>query len=178
MKKTLKRKKSIYLCGAMEAEKDLGVGWRAKITPFLEKLGFNVLNPCDFEPQQLKGMKVNRLPKFFIDKNGKKVRPTHWHQLKNATEKHLYNRFLKYMRLIIKYDIDIVEKHSNYVVVFWNEKTGKGAGSHSELTSAFLKGVPIYCVLEGNIPAWARACCTEVFNSFDELKEFLVKEFK
>ena len=35
-----------YLCGAMDATKDRGEGWRNRISPFLERLGVIVLNPC------------------------------------------------------------------------------------------------------------------------------------
>jgi hypothetical protein len=36
-----------YLVGAMDRVPDGGAGWRNKITPELEKLGINVVNPCD-----------------------------------------------------------------------------------------------------------------------------------
>lgn len=36
-----------YLCGAMDRVADYGVGWRKEITPFLEKKGVIVLDPCD-----------------------------------------------------------------------------------------------------------------------------------
>lgn len=171
------KKLVVYLAGAMENAKDLGAGWRNKLTPFLKELNLDVLDPCEFEPEQLKGLKPNRLPEFYTDLAGKKIKPTHWHELKNASESHLYRRFLKYMQRIIKYDIKIVRHFSDYVIVFWDESTRKGAGTHAELTAAFLASVPVYCVADCDMPAWAKACCSEIFLNFEELKEFLRDEF-
>ncbi len=36
-----------YCCGAMDRAKDGGIGWRKKITPFLNELGIIVLDPCN-----------------------------------------------------------------------------------------------------------------------------------
>lgn len=36
-----------YLCGSMDKADDNGEGWRNRITPFLEKMGIVVLNPCE-----------------------------------------------------------------------------------------------------------------------------------
>ena len=171
------QKLKVYLAGAMEKAQDLGAGWRKEITPFLEQeLQLDVLNPCEFEPHQLKGLQPNRLPEFYTDLHGQRVKPKHWHELKNASEKHLYNRFLKYMRRIIQYDINVVRYQANIVIVYWDECTGKGAGTHSELTDAFLNNVPVYCVAQSEMPAWTKACCTEIFLTFDALKEFLRDE--
>jgi len=38
---------SVYLSGPMDRASDGGVGWRDGITSFLEKMGINVLNPCE-----------------------------------------------------------------------------------------------------------------------------------
>ena len=70
-----KKKLTAYLAGALEAAADLGAGWRTEITPFLEEQGFEVLNPWEFEPFQLKGLQPNRLPEFYTDGlSGKKSR--------------------------------------------------------------------------------------------------------
>ena len=78
------KKPVIYLVSGMEKEKNLGAGWREDITPKLEELGFEVLNPVLFEKDQLKGLHLNRLPESFKGRNGDIVRPTFWHQLKLA----------------------------------------------------------------------------------------------
>lgn len=171
------QKLKVYLIGAMEAAPKLGAGWRNKLTPFLVELGLEVLNPVEFEPEQLKGLQPNRLPDSFITTTGTKKVPKFWHDLKLAKEPRLYNRFLKYMRRIIHFDINVVQNEADYIICHWDEATGKGAGTHSELTTAFLRNIPVYCVKDGPMPAWAMACCTEIFDNFDDLKEFLKEEF-
>jgi len=175
--KNRKNKLTTYLCGAMEAAKNLGAGWRAEITPFLEELGLEVLNPVEFEPHQLKGLQPNRLPEFYTDFHGNQVKPEYWHELKNAQEKHLYKRFLKYMRRIIQYDMRLVRNEVDFIIVLWDKNAAKGAGTHAEMTEGFLQNLPIYCVAKSDIPAWAKATCTEIFLSFDELRDFLKEEF-
>ena len=38
--------KTVYLCGAISYLQDSGVTWRQHITPRLQKLGINVIDPC------------------------------------------------------------------------------------------------------------------------------------
>lgn len=173
-----KKKLVVYLAGAMEQAEDLGAGWRTAITPFLEKLNLDILNPCEFEPLQLKGLQPNRLPEYFTNINGERIKPRHWHELKNAQESSLYNRFLKYMKRIIQYDIKMIRHQVDCVVVYWTKDTAKGAGTHAELTEAFLRNIPVYCVANTDVPAWTKACCTEIFLTFDDLKKFLIDEFE
>ena len=173
-----KRKLTVYLAGAMEASADLGSGWRSEISPFLESLNFEVLNPCNFEPHQLKGLQPNRLPEYYTDNlTCKQIKPKHWHELKNASEKHLYDRFLKYMRRIVQYDMNLVNNGTNVLIVLWNEEAAKGAGTHAEVTAAYLKNIPIYCVAECDIPAWLKACMSEICLDFEALKATLTEDF-
>lgn len=167
----------VYLAGAMEVSADLGAGWRSEITPFFNEFGHTVQNPCDFEPAQLKGLHINRLPETLTTKEGKIIKPKHWHELKHSTNQKDFNRFLTYMRRVINYDIRLIRNEIDYIVVYWNEDTAKGAGTHSELTEGFMNNIPIYCVTDTVMPAWAMACCTHRFNNFDELKEKLVEDF-
>ena len=171
-----KHKLTVYLAGAMEAAENLGAGWRDKITPFFEKLDIDILNPCQFEPLQLCGLRPNRLPSTDIQL-GKKVKIKHWHDLKNSDDPILYDRFLKYMRRIINYDIKLVKNHTDFIVVYWDENTNKGAGTHAELTFAFMQNIPVYCVAHANMPAWSRACCSEIFMTFEALEDFLTDEY-
>jgi len=171
-------KLKFYLAGAMEKAENLGAGWRDDMTAKLDILGHEVLNPCLFEPRQLKGLHTKRLPESFTNKlNGELVKPTHWHQLKLAKEQHLQDRFLKYMRHIIKFDIKILLGEADVVVCLWSEDTGKGAGTHAELTYAYLNNIPVYTVMTHEMPAWALACCTKTFDSFEELNSFLSNEY-
>ena len=39
--------KTAYLCGSIKGLKDSGTKWRETITPLLQKMGINVLDPCN-----------------------------------------------------------------------------------------------------------------------------------
>ena len=81
------------------------------------------------------------------------------------------------MRRIIRFDINIVENEADFIIVHWSEGTAKGAGTHAELTSAMLHGKPVFCVTDCEMPAWAMACCSEIFDTWSELYAFLGEEF-
>lgn len=167
MNNKVKKKLAIYLAGRMDYENDAGHKWRADLTPFLEGMGFEVLNPYEFEPEQLKGLKRGRLPE------GMK----HWTELRDSPDPNHRQRFMKYMRRIIKYDLNLIRNVVDYIIVFWDEGCKTGAGTHAELTIAWDLGKPIYCVEAARMPSWAKACCEELFKSFDELRAFMKNEF-
>jgi hypothetical protein len=167
----------VYTAGAIEAASDKGKGWRDELTPFLENLNMEVLDPCKFEPQQLKNLRPNKLPEFYTDLFGNKVKPKHWHELKNAKEPHLYARFKKYMERIIRFDINIVQNEADILIVYYDERCRFGAGTQSEITYGFMSGKAVYIVAAIDIPAWAKGCATEIFLSFEALREFLSEEY-
>lgn len=172
-------KPAVYLAGGMENAKNLGAGWRSEITPALETLGFEILDPCKFEPQQLKGLKTSVLPKELPDAKGKPMQPTHWHHLKYADRKtSSYKRFQNYMRRIIQYDLRVLDEEVDIVVCNWTKSTAKGAGTHSELTWAFMNNTPVYLVLDDGVdlPGWAHGCCTQIFDNFQDLLRVLEEE--
>lgn len=169
-----RKKLKIYLAGSIEGATDLGKGWRKTLTPFLESLGFEVLDPCLFEPHQLKGLRPGRLPEGYH----------HWHQLKSAEDRNLVERFYRYMIRIINYDASVVENEADSLVVYWDLPAARGAGTHSEIMLAQRKHKAIYLV-QGmefkDIPGWVLGCVRdtggEVFQTFEELKEYFKKEF-
>jgi hypothetical protein len=178
----MKDKLSIYLVGAIEMAKDSGLGWREEITPFLEELGLNVINPVLLENEQLKGCHLNTIPEYYEDFLGKRHKTTQWHDLlqsRTDTEegKVLYNRALKYMRKIIEFDCDIVNTKADIILCYWNEALKNGAGSQSELTLGYLKGIPIYTVATCRMAAWARGCSSTVELNWDAMKERLIKDY-
>lgn len=161
------KKQKVYLAGRMNRKDPHDSKWREDITPFFEKLGFEVLNPYKFEPLQLKGLRPGRLPESI----------EHWHQLRHSDDPAHVERFLKYIRRIIKYDLNLVRNEADIIVVYFDEGCRSGAGTQSEMTVAWDLGKLVYCVADTKLPAWARGCCEEVFSSFDELKTFLEKEY-
>lgn len=81
------------------------------------------------------------------------------------------------MRRIIQFDIRMVTRHTDLVVVLWDKGCRGGAGTHAELTYAFLNNIPVYCVKLAKMPKWARACCTRVFSGFTPLIGFLGRKY-
>ncbi len=163
----MQKKPQVYLAGRMNRKDPYDSQWRTDLTPFLENLGFEVLDPYHFEPMQLKGLHRHRLPDGI----------SHWHELRHSKDPSHQNRFLKYMRRIIKYDLNLVKNIADFIIVYWDEGCRDGAGTQSEITVAWDIGKLVYCVAAAKLPAWARGCCEEVFTSFDELKAFLKEEF-
>jgi nucleoside 2-deoxyribosyltransferase len=168
----------VYAAGSMEHAVNLGAGWRDNLTSYMKGLNIEVLNPCLFEEQQLKGLHPGRLPAEITNRfTGEKFTPKHWHELKMAQEPKFFQRFLRYMHRIIRYDINLLIDDADFVVCLWDLNASKGAGTHAELTTAFLHNKPVYCVETTPMPAWALGCCTKVFKNFEELYEFLDEEF-
>ena len=115
-----------YLSGAIEYAPDLGKSWRAQITPFLQALGHEVYDPAQDEKKNLSDEEVREFRKWKGSDLG---------------------RFQGTIRKIIAWDLDWIEKKSDYVVCYWDEAAGRGAGTQGELTLAHRAGVPVYLVL-------------------------------
>ena len=89
-------------------------------------------------------------------------------------------RFQGTVRKIIDYDLDWIERKCDYIVAFWDEYAGRGAGSQGELTLAYRRGIPVYLVSAvpvSQISGWILGCATEVFRDFDGLKRHLTMKF-
>lgn len=174
MGKSKTAKPKAYLVGRMGRDKKDRL-WREEITPFLVKLGFKVLNPYKLEPLQLKGLKPGRLPDKAPD--GSKI--SHWYELSAfPQDTPEYKRFLKYMRSIIDFDLNLVDKVADIIIARWSDSCSEGCGSQSEVSLARKVRKPVYIVNEAKkLPEWAQGCATRVFDNFDQLKEFLVDEY-
>ena len=162
----------------MEACDKLGSGWRAKLTPMLHELGFEVLNPVEFEPEQLRGLQPNRLPDYCTNYLGARVKVNHWHDLKHATEKHLEDRFKRYMQRVKDYDLNLVRTGTDYIIALWDDVASKGAGTHTEINAAGEVGVPVNCMEKDPLPAWLVPDCTKRFRTWKSLEDFLKTQFK
>jgi len=175
--------RTVYLVGGMENEKGLGAKWREDITPRLVEMGFKVLNPCQFEPEQLKGRQTTRLPKKIKTYDGKTIKPKHWHELKKApVGSSYYKRFKSYMSPIIHFDLDVVSYESDFLICNWTQGAAAGGGTHGEVTLAHKLGKEVYMVVQEGIvvPGWIQGCVTEdgMVSSFDELFYILEKRIE
>jgi hypothetical protein len=149
-----------YLSGSIEYSPDRGKGWRSGLAPFLKSLGHDVYDPAederknlsDEEQRDFRGWKHNDLP-----------------------------RFQQVIRKIIAYDLDWIEHRADYIVAYWDDFATRGAGSQAELSFAYRHGIPVYLVSAMPIAAvsgWILGCATEVFMSFEGLKEFLRQRYR
>ncbi len=149
----------VYLCGAIEYSPDHGKAWRAEITPFLRSLGHDIYDPALDEKKNLTDEEVRDFRKW------------------KAAD---LPRFQTTVRKIIGYDLDWIERKCDYIVAYWDEYAGRGAGSQGELTLAYRRGIPVYLVSAvpvENISGWILGCATEVFTGFAELKLSLANKY-
>jgi len=150
----------VYLCGAIEYSPDHGKAWRAEITPFLRSLGHEVYDPALDEKKNLSDEEVRDFRKW-----------------KSAD----LPRFQSTIRKIIDYDLDWIESKCNYIVAYWDEHAGRGAGSQGELTLAYRRGIPVYFVSAvpvEQVSGWILGCATGVFADFEGLKSFLAEKYE
>lgn len=146
--------KHVYLAGAIDRAPDRGKAWRDELTPFLNQLGVPIFNPCLQEV-------ILREEEATIDHQSPE-----WFALKR-----------KIVQAIIDDDINALEK-SEFVICYWDRYCTLGAGTAGEVTVAYRNKIPIYLVLgmpENETSSWIICAATEIFTSFDQLKEHLIK---
>jgi len=145
----------------------MGAGWRRELTPFLEYLGFNVIDPVIKESN----IQVNQ-------------REQDWYNCKRSKKR--YHIFTKHMRKIIDLDLDIVENYATHLVIFWDKYAGLGAGSQGEITLGYKlwrerKTPELYLIADGmhihEVPAWILGCCQQTFTSIGGFKRFMRNKY-
>lgn len=149
-----------YLCGSIEYAPDRGKAWRRRIASWLEEtLHHRVYDPAADERKTLTEEELENFRQW------------------KATE---LERFRRAVRKIINYDLDILHNHADYVICYWDEYAGRGAGTQAEITAAYRKGIPVYLVAElplEELSGWVLACADHIFPSFGELKTFLLQKY-
>lgn len=149
-----------YLAGAMEHAPDLGAAWRKDISEFLiTELGHQVFNPCI---EQIRVLTPEERRFFRLWKNNN------------------LSRFQTTIRKIIQKDLHTILNRADYIICLWDEFVLSGGGTQGELTMAHFHNIPVYMVSEipaSKISSWILGCTTELFANFENLKEFLRKEF-
>ena len=143
----------VYLSGAIEHSDDGGTGWRRELSRLLEdELHHEVYDPAADEKKCLT--------------EEERIGFRSWKHDDPA-------RFRRTVRKIIAWDLDFVEKRTDYVVALWDRAAGQGGGTAAEITLAHRLGKPVYLLL--GMPAaeasgWVLAAATEVFESMDALE--------
>ncbi len=148
-----------YLSGSIEYSPDFGKGWRAQVTPFLRALGHDVYDPAADEKKNLTEEEAREFRSW---KSGDLL------------------RFQSTVRKIIAWDLDWIQKRSDYVICYWDAAAARGAGTQGELTFAHRCRIPVYLVLGMPVrvvSGWILGCATKVFMNFAELQSFLAAKY-
>lgn len=146
----------VYLAGAIEHSADGGRGWREEVGAFLrEELRHDVYDPVADEKKSLTDEEVAGFRRWKLDDPA---------------------RFRETVRKIIAFDLDRIERESDYVVALWDRAAATGGGTAAEVTLAHRLGKPVYLLL--SMPAveasgWVLAASTEVFDSVSALQAAL-----
>ncbi len=145
----------IYLAGAIEAAPDDGKTWRKDITQFLDsELNIAVFDPSQHEQDFLSKEEIENFRKW-----------------KSVDTK----RFRPVIKKIIDRDLRQLLEKCDAVICLWDEYVIHGGGTHGELTLAYEHKMPVYLVLGmplENVASWIVGCTTEVFSSFEEMKQY------
>jgi hypothetical protein len=148
-----------YLSGSIEYSPDYGKSWRADVTPFLRNLGHQVYDPALDEKKNLEDDEVREFRKW---------------------KSNNLLRFQATVRKIIAWDLDWIEQRSDYIICYWDEAAARGAGTQGEVTVAHRNRIPVYLVLGmpvERVSGWMLGCATEIFQDFEQLKNFLAEKY-
>lgn len=149
-----------FLCGGMEFSPDGGRQWRERIRLWLqENLNHRVYDPT---------VETRRILSEEEARNYREWKLTD------------LDRFRRVMRIVINHDVDVMTNQADYVLCLWDDAAKAGGGTHSELTAAYRKGIPVYMVAEmpvEEISGWVVACSTKIFPGFNELKSYLAATY-
>lgn len=150
----------VYLSGGMEYAVNEGRDWRASLHEWLEReFGCEVFNP------NVESERFFRREYPGID----------FRSLKSV-DLPMYQRIA---RSLVELDCREIAERTNILICYWDEGAAKGAGTKGELTMAKFFNKPVYLVTavpRSEIPGWVLGCTTGIFDSFQELKEFLLKK--
>lgn len=154
---------SIYLSGAMEFAEagDLGADWRILCTETLTKLGYTTID-------------ITALDVAYSQQHGDLFRCAAG---TNDESSALLQQKANIRQHFVHADLQLIEHHTDAVIVKYCSGVRRGAGTISECMHAYNLGIPIFLVNTfqdtTEVPGWLFALTTKMFNSFDELYEYL-----
>jgi hypothetical protein len=148
----------IYLSGGMEYAEDEGRDWRQNLEQWLTKeFGCKIFNP-NSESERF-------FSQYFPDIDIRSLKETDVVQ------------YAAIVARLVEIDCKEIAERSELVICYWDDSAQRGAGTKGELTIAKHFGKPVYMVTSvphKEIPGWVLGCTTFIFDSFDELKGFLL----
>jgi len=150
----------VYLSGAIEHASDGGRAWRRQLAAFLRgDLGHEVYDPAADEKKCLTEEELRDYRRW------KTEAP---------------DRFREVIRKIIAWDLDLIEKETDYVIALWDEASARGGGTAAEITLAHRLGKPVFVLLGMPVreaSGWVLAAADEISTTFEELKGQLRERF-
>ena len=147
----------VYLSGAMERALDVGEGWRNRITPYLDRLGIVVLNPC----------------KKPIDMVFKIEDREYREGLRMDGDFETLNKEVRILRAV---DLRLVDISDFLIVYLDNEVSSCGTWEEIVTANRQKKPVLIHCKQgKERIPDWLWGMLPHqfIFGSWDDLFEYL-----
>lgn len=148
---------SIYLSGGMQHAVDLGAGWRKEASLVLQGMGYH---PID----------ITELDRKYAELHG------NLYFLENK-ENHL--QFKSNIRQhFIHADLELVIKHSDALIVYYDESVRRGAGTTSEAQVAYNHDIPVFLVSAyedwvNEVPGWLQGLTTKIFTRFVDLYKYM-----
>jgi len=146
----------VYLSGAIEHAADGGRSWRRQIASFLaDELGHRVYDPAADEKKNLTDEERRSFRSWKVEEP---------------------SRYQTVVRKIIGWDLDRIERETDYLVALWDEESARGGGTAAEITIAYRLGKPVYLVLgmpKERASGWILAAADQVFEDFEQLKGYL-----
>jgi len=146
----------VYLSGAIEHAADGGRSWRRQIASFLaDELGHRVYDPAADEKKNLTDEERRSFRSWKVEEP---------------------SRYQTVVRKIIGWDLDRIERETDYLVALWDEESARGGGTAAEITIAYRLGKAVYLVLgmpKERASGWILAAADQVFEDFEQLKGYL-----
>lgn len=157
MNNQITTKERIYLSGGMQFADDLGEKWRAEVSVWLSNLGYT---PIDITAMDIAYANVHGDMYRALD-----------------TLDDLLERKSNIRRHYIFADTELIRKHTDALIVYYDESVRLGAGTISECQVAYDCELPIFLVNKfsniNEVPGWLQALTTKMFSSFDELHQYM-----
>lgn len=149
---------NLYLSGGMQYAKDLGASWRIEASQRLKSMKYY---PID----------ITVLDKIYSSTFG------HPYMFLETTDLLQYKSNIR--RQIVRADVELVKQQSHGMIVYFDSAARNGAGTQSECQVAYDNEIP-YFLVRGldtwhDVPGWIRANSTKMFDTFDELYDYLDK---
>ncbi len=151
----------VYLSGAIEHAADGGKGWREELVALLrDELRHEVYDPAADEKKSLTEEELANFRRW------KREDPA---------------RFRETVRKIIAWDLDTIERETDYLVALWDRAAARGGGTAAEVTLAYRLGKPVFLLLAmpaAEASGWVLSAATEVFEDVEALKSRLRERFR